>query len=284
LNDPNSRIQDLALYCQAVNQQLDAIPRIAELERKLLPFENTTGSSAKSLEALQKLQTPKAVPYLNPLLFEPSPYTRINAMMALRDLVDRTSIPYLLLALYDPDDYVAYAAYGLLRHLIPNVAPARDWSLFEVQREAAIRPFLTWWKDELRGKHDKLTIKSHIIEGNISALSVEKLNALILQPSTETRQKAIAELQKGVDVSSIPYLILALHDPNEDVAYSAYRMLYRLRPKLKGIKERAAFNADRKTALLPIYDWWEDELLGRHVPKPESVKQEGAAKAVNAAT
>lgn len=274
LNDADLRIQDIALYCMLTNQQVQFIPHVAKLERKLFPEEGRIGSSAMSLLALGNLKTPAAVPYLNPLLFEPCEYSRLNAMLALRKLANRTSIPYFMLALRDPDpqNYIPYGAYSMLHKLIPGLGSHIDWQLFLIQRESASRPLYAWWKDELLGKHLKPSDakdKPQMSQKEISALPLDRVNSLLFYPVTATRQEAVTALEKNADNSSIPYLILALIDPDTKVAYDAYTTLYRLIPALGTAKSQKEFDDNQEAATHPIYLWWEDELNGNHLRLPK---------------
>ncbi len=273
-NDPELNVRDDALYGLAVNQQLTAIPQIAQLEQEVM---QKTGKGIAAVGALENYRSPDAVPYLNPLLFATSQYARLNAMAALQNLGGRSSLPYLMLTLFDPEEQnvVGYSAYRTLHRLVPALGRPRDPGYFEVQREAETARVLRWWKDELSGKHPQLILEATEPTIEISALPLEKLNALVFDPSTETRQKAFAELEKRADSSSIPYLVLALYDPNEKLAFGAYTKLHQLIPKLPVAKDQTFFVAQRKKALLPVFDWWEDELLGKHI-QPVKVSQRSA--------
>lgn len=88
-DDPDFGIRDNVLYCLANHQQVEFIPHIALLEK----MGRQTGRGTACVVGLAKFKTPEAVPYLNPLLFQTSKYTRINTMFALTRLADRTSIP-----------------------------------------------------------------------------------------------------------------------------------------------------------------------------------------------
>lgn len=149
-SDPDFGVRDSLLYSLATQQYVESIPQIALLEE--VGRQEGTGTSAVS--ALAKFKTPEAIPYLNPLLFQSSKYTRINAMFALSRLADRSSIPYFILALRDPNEMVAYSAYLSLYRLLPSLGVPGTRRLFETNRAGAIAPLLSWWADELAGIHD----------------------------------------------------------------------------------------------------------------------------------
>ena len=263
MDDANFSVRDSALYGLALNQQLVAIEKIARMEE----VAEETGRGIYSITMLDNYQFPRAVTYLNPLLLRKSQYTRLNAMFSLQNVADRGSIPYLMLALFDPEEQnvVAYSAYRTLHRLIPVLGHPHDGDYFEVEREAETARVLRWWKDELSGKYPQLTLQTSAPIADFATLPLEKLNLLLFEPATEMRQKAMAQLQTRADSSSIPYLMLALYDPDESIAYGAYTKLYQLIPQLKSAKARAFFAAHREQALEAPFDWWNDELLGRHV-------------------
>lgn len=266
MNDPDLNVRDDALYGLAINGRIEAIKPIANLEQDVL---EKTGKGISAVGALEKYDSPQSVPYLNPLLFEISQYTRLNSMASLQKTADMSSVPYLMLALFDPEtqNVVGYSAYRTLHRLVPALGRPRDPGYFEVRREAETARVMQWWQDELSGKHPKLTLEASKPTIEFSPLPLEKLNVLLFDPSTVTREKAMAELEKRADTSSIPYLILALYDPSEKVAFEAYTKLHQLIPKLPAAKDQVFFVAQRQKALLPVFDWWEDELLGRHIQR-----------------
>ena len=268
LDDPNENVRDNVLFCLATNQQVAAIPRIAALDAKL----EAQGSGAQSTMALPNFQTSEAVPYLNPLLFSPAYYTRLNTVFAIDHLANRTTVPYLLLAVRDPDEQniIPQSAYGLLHQLNPSLGEAFGNDYFAQHRAVETRKLFAWWSDELLGKHLK--------PGEHPAIPAELpnapalLNPLLFVPDTVTRRAAAAKLARLGGTSSIPYLILALQDPDAqaldvNVSYVAYKTLHRLIPSLGAVQDSDSFTANHAAAVQPIYDWWRDELLGKHLPK-----------------
>lgn len=272
LDDPDILVRDNVLYSLAINQQVSVIPRIAKLNAQLM----LSDSNAESIVALQKFKTPEAVPYLNPLLFESDQYIRVNTAYALQSLATSNSIPYLMLALRDPEtqNVVGYTAYRTLHRLIPELGHPKDWTLFKIQREAERRRLYLWWQDELMGKHLHLLQVGEQTpkpENDVSALFVGKLNPLLFEPFPAIRQKALTALVKRADRSSIPYLILALTDPDTIISYGAYITLHRLIPTLGIAADHGSFEANREATNRPIYHWWEDELTGNHVGLKKAV-------------
>ena len=149
MDSPNLDIQASVLTCMAMNQQPQAIPRIARLESRA-DRGNFTVNMAMTLSLYK---TPDAVRFLNPLLFDVSPYIRINTVMVLRDLADGTSIPYLVAALHDPDVDVSYIAYATLCRLIPSLGPSKTTPEYEKHQQEILKPVYAWWHDELNGDH-----------------------------------------------------------------------------------------------------------------------------------
>lgn len=271
LNDPNVETRSNVLYCMAENQQVSVIPRIAALEREIEKRGN--GTSADTVVTLGDFTTPDAVPYLNPLLFEATYYTRLNTMFSLGKIADQTSAPYLILALRDPDPQkiIPSGAWGLLHRIVLALKrPPQDSDTFYRNREAETKILYDWWNDELNGKHIPNTPEGKKLLNYTlpDGVPVAALNTLLFQPVRTVREETISRLRKQANTSSIPYLVLALQDPDTTVAYQAYKILHRLIPTLGTGQSAAAFTANRDAATQPLYAWWNDELLGKHLPKP----------------
>jgi len=286
VGDASLDVQDNVLYNMIVNQQVTAIPRVVQLVRKIHARGRGGGSS---IIALQRLEVPEAIPYLNPLLFEVLSGERLNAIMSIgkmaynvntkRQPFDRSSIPYLLIALRDPEtqQVVAQSAYGILHIMNPELGSGEGSGYFYTKRENETKILLDWWRDELSGKHLRELVPGDpapvvkTLPTNLDTMSkveaVAALNPLLFEFSTYTRRRAMRELQTRADASSIPYLLLACEDPNFEVAFSAYQTLHRLLPSTGATVSRTAFIADRDSALKPLYAWWQDELLNKHSPE-----------------
>ena len=96
--------------------------------------------------------------------------------------------------------------------------------------------------------------------------AVPLLNPLLFNRSVWVRLNAAASLRRLADETSIPYLMLALRDPDPHkmVPYSSYdalRRLLGLPPHLKGL---AQFCRDHTDDYVEFRIWWHDELAGRH--------------------
>ena len=284
LQDEDLFVKDNALYAMAVNQQVSAIALITSFVKQMRSREPGQISPSNSGRAIGLYTTPAAVPSLSALLLEPSSGFRYFAMSSLGNIADesrksrkpfdRSSIPYLILVLQDtePRRSNAKSAFAILHKLIPSLGSVYKKD-FENDRPVETKKLLNWWRDELSGKNPRelmpgetLVVKT--IPANIRKLSREQavavLNPLLWEMSLETRRAALAQLQKLADKSSIPYLLLACEDPDFDVAYGAYQLLGKLLPEVGAHVIRKAFEADRETALKPLYAWWQDELLDKH--------------------
>ena len=93
MDDTNKDTQANILACLATNQQVQAIPRIAQLEGKVYREHGGVDTG----NGLRAYKTPDAIPFLNPLLFEVCIYTRLAAADALRDIADKLLFPILSL-------------------------------------------------------------------------------------------------------------------------------------------------------------------------------------------
>ena len=255
INDPDLRTRDNALNCLAINQDVSAIPLIAQLDVEVA---RTKKGTSRCVMAISDYETPRAVPYLNALLFGPTYFPRYHAAYALRDLADRTSIPYLVLSLRSPDPQrsIPYNAYATLHRLIPELGPPKSLPYFETRSEPEIEPIYQWWRDELNGKHPR---KAQDTQTPSVLPPVAPAYLALFDTSVAKRREAIATLQKTAERDNVLYLILALQDPDLEVSYGAYRALSRFVPKLKVPASREVYARSKTTATQPIYDWWEDE-------------------------
>jgi len=265
VNDSNIYVRDNVLACLAANQQVVVIPKIVQLSTSP-KFHN---HPSNSVPALQSFDVPDAVPYLNPLVVNSNYDIRYHTMYALYKIADRSSIPYLIMALRDPDPdkNIPAGAYLALRQLILVLGPYTPQSQTEfVQRfNIEIKPIYAWWSDELLGKH--LKPGEHLELPTTIPNTPAQLNPLLFIPDTNTRRAVAVKLSQTDNVSSVPYLVLALQDPDTEVAFTAYKTLHRLIPALGVPKSHADFEADPAATSQPVYDWWRDELLGKHLPK-----------------
>lgn len=141
--DIDEDLRDDVLYCLVINQQVKAIPLLAQLSETRL---KQTGGAA-SVGAFQQLKTKEAVPYLNPLLLNVAPSTRQSTAFALRKLADRTSLPYLFKALElpDPQGITLYEEYATLHRLLSRLGTTKSLPVFLDQREAILKATLLWW-------------------------------------------------------------------------------------------------------------------------------------------
>ncbi len=263
IDDMNLHTRDNVLTCMATNQQVVAIPRINALNRIMEPG----GGVAESATALNNYQNAEALQYLNPLLFSSDYYIRLNAIDGIDNLANRSSVPYLMLALRDPDyqNVIPPNAYGMLHQIIPSLGMANESSYFLQHRAVETKKLYTWWSDELKGKHLKPG-EHPALPATISNTPAQ-LYSLLFIPDTVTRRAVAVKLSQTGNASSVPYLVLALQDPDTEVAFTAYKTLHRLIPALGVPKSHAAFEADPAATSQPVYDWWRDELLGKHLSK-----------------
>jgi len=262
LDDTNVDIQDFVLYGLATNQQVSVIPRIVALDKKMGDDESPTSRSARSLVALQHFNTPAALLYLNPLLFDTSRIIRINTILGIQNYSDRSSIPYLLLSLRDPDShkFIVPLAAQLLSRLIPQIERGKMDDALAGKRDEEVQHFFVWWRDELAGKHphaDEDKDRIVLNEGEThEAKELPQLNEGLFMRSQYTRLAAVEALNKLADGSSVPYLIIALRDPNGDVAYGAHHVLARLVPALGPYLPRSTFDTSRDQLAEAGVKWW----------------------------
>jgi|GEM_PF-1296266 len=270
VNDPNIYVRDNVLACLAANQQVAVIPKIVEIAASPV-FQNRPSNA---VPALQSFTVPDSVPYLNPLVVNNRYDIRTHSIYALYKIADISSIPYLIMALRDPDPEknIPAAAYVALRRLIPMLGPYKPQaqSDFTDNFDDQTKPISVWWSDELLGRH--LKSGEHLAIPVVSPGTPALLNPLLFIPDTTTRRAVAGKLARLGDKISIPYLILALQDPDPqqdagNVSYIAYKTLHRLIPALGPPETSTKFAASPESAKQPVYRWWQDELMGKHLSK-----------------
>lgn len=274
INDPDERVQENVIENMAVNQQVAVIPRIVAMSEAAWR-ESKGQDSGGPVTRLGKFTVPQATPYLNAALFSPEQFTRINTLFSVGHIADRSSVPYLLLTLFDPEPQKmnAQSAYYILHRVLPDLGKPPKPEDFWKNREAETTRLLDWWRDELAGKHPKAENEPPTPVIDFEKIKPEEaariLNPLLFEKKPELRQQAAQALQKSAQASSIPYLLLALHDPDPTVSFLAYRALHRLIETLPPPTGREPFEARREAYTKELFDWWCAELLGQHfAPDP----------------
>ena len=123
-------------------------------------------------------------------------------------------------------------------------------------------PFVPLTDGSITGRNDSTDIQDEVYTLMLASCSDETIR------QADTYLLRTATLPKIV--AGFPYLILALQDPdpNQDdknVSYVAYKTLDRLIPSIGTAQSSDRYFSDRSDATQPIYDWWQDELNGKHV-------------------
>jgi len=255
VNDKDDSVADDVLSCFARNQQVSAIPIIVDRCKSF-----TFGGA--SVPLISEYHVKEAKPFLEKAMFGYPSGIRLNSVLALSHLADKDSVPYLLLGMFDqdPQKFVGPYCCGILHKVLPDLPNKFAFDQYEQQRKSEQQLFLTWWHDELAGKHPHADDdKDRIVlnEGEThEAKELPQLNEGLFMRSQYTRLAAVEALNKLADQSSVPYLLIALRDPNGDVAYGAHHVLARLVPALGPYLERAAFDASRAKLADAGVAWW----------------------------
>lgn len=274
INDPNIYVRNNVLYCLVSNQVVTSIPRLTQL----IQMAHSDEQGLDCALSIQKLTNKNSVPYLNKLLLQSNESLRINTMFTLPEMADCTSIPYLVLALRDPEPQgiVSYGAYVSLTRLIAALKSSHqshfgveekiaNLSDFIANRERFTHPLYDWWNDDLMGIHFRKVGQANERSVEQATDEIGQLNLETFAPNPSERLKSVKRLMSKANKTSIPFLVLALQDPDADVAYLAYKTLHRLIPTLGATKSATVFSAKRTAVSQPLYDWWRDELLGKHL-------------------
>ncbi len=260
INDKDDAIADDALANFARNQQVSAIPMIVARAPSF-----TFGGSSGPL--ISEYHVKEAKPYLEKAMFGYPSGIRLNSVMALSNMAKSDSVPFLLLALYDqdPQKFVAPYSCAVLHDILPEVPNDFSTDQFEKQKTGERQLFFSWWHDELAGQHpgagaqDFIELKAGQTH---DAEELPTLNEALFMRNETTRRAAIQALGKLADQSSVPYLLVALRDPQSDVAFGAHQILARLVPELGPSLSRSAFNARQEQVAEVGAQWWPKHLQG----------------------
>jgi hypothetical protein len=100
--------------------------------------------------------------------------------------------------------------------------------------------------------------------------AVRYLNEALFNADRFVRLQAMLTLwtNRLADKSSIPYLMVALSDPDPMVASTADQALHALIPQLGPWRGREYFTQSRDETIRAVEKWWTDELAGKHKDDP----------------
>jgi hypothetical protein len=185
---------------------------------------------------------------------------------------NRSSIPYLVLALGDPDDQVAYGAYRMLSELVPDLGVPDDIPYWTRHRRAENERLWLWWNDELNGRHrdvpDPATQSAEIGAVRVPSHQPDqrqRARVALFSPALQVRREAVSAISQAATADDIPFLVLAMYDPDTRIAFQACTLLHRLL-KLSGTTQALIHFANhRGEDSAPARSWWQAELRGDHV-------------------
>ncbi len=255
-------VKDYALDNLVINQQVAAIPLIAEQGRA---YAKDNRVPANAVFDLWKYKVPEAADPLQLLLFETPFFFRNLALEPLSSIGNKNGVPYYILTLLDVRNQGSSAvrsAYILQR--LTKLPVKFEGSAKLANQQETFQQFIAWWQDELAGKHpadpDEKPAVSLRQGQRFEASDLPQLNQGLFMRSEFTRQEAIRGLQQFADASSIPYLLIALYDPQPEIAYGAYTLLHRLVPDLEAASANKWKN-ERAAQTKAAFDWWQKHLL-----------------------
>jgi HEAT repeat protein len=268
IDDSDESVKSDALSCMAVNSQVAAIPMIVKYEESM----ENRGQFALPALYLSLYTSKGDGPYLNPLVWNTSSFIRGQALMGLYGSADQSSAPYLILALRDPTpnfEAAAGARLDIAKNILKEIRPDEETSQFAAHYSSEVQVFYDWWSDELSGKHlasddPDAAQKQEKLESQSIPTDIQDINPLLFEPYPVLRERASAALLQKADRSSIPYLVLALQDPDSKVSYNAYLTLRRLLGVPSAPLSEVDYLAGQDAAIKPLYAWWSDELSGKH--------------------
>ncbi len=253
-DDDDIEVKDSALYCMMVNQRVEFIPKVLKLSEEL----GKTNQSPECLQAFRYLKVPEATPYLNNMLFSEYYYIRLHATFALDPLADESSIPYLMVALSDPDpqNIIAYSAYHMIYRSAPDLKKPKSEEYFYANREKEIDIVYRWWKGYLSGENALKGRKRGL-------LSDSDLSSSLYSLDVDDRKKAIKSLSIPLKLADVPYVMVSLSDPDEEVAFNSYVLLKSIINTLPDIKSANDFGKESERVMRDSRSWWMQKLKDR---------------------
>ena len=134
-------------------------------------------------------------------------------------------------------------------------------------RPAEIDRLLAWLKDEMDGKHhnvpsaaEQAALIRTLQTAAKTGTSRNAAEVALFSPAVGVRRATINILGESPTVDDIPYLELALRDPDAGVAYSAYTLLWRLLDLPGTAVPLAHFRTHWQQDSDPERHWWWDEM------------------------
>ncbi len=145
----------------------------------------------------------------------------------------------------------------------------KDIPLFVKNRDSEKQKIVAWWQDELSGKHPADPDEKPFVElrqsQRFEATDLPQLNQGLFMKSEITRRAAMRGLEQFADQSSIPYLLIALYDPQPEIAFNAYTILHRLVPDL-GVATVNKWKTEQAMQTKMAFDWWQKYLSDAEKP------------------
>ena len=277
INSSNLVVRDQILFCLAYNKQVAAIPLIAQLVRDMSAY----GALPESQILLSRFDGTEALRNLCPLISDSNKFTRINSVDAIRSIIRKaiakpshdelnSCIPYLMIGLNDPEKQdVAGTSYMAIQEIIAIDIGNKDIPLFVKNRDSEKQKIVAWWQDELSGKHPADPDEKPFVElrqsQRFEATDLPQLNQGLFMKSEITRRAAMRGLEQFADQSSIPYLLIALYDPQPEIAFNAYTILHRLVPDL-GVATVNKWKTEQAMQTKMAFDWWQKYLSDAEKP------------------
>ena len=260
------QVRNDALYFLLNNRQVGALDLLPLFESDLYQLRLKKKGNPVRVDCYLGLDVftsvPEALPKLNGLLFDDKDlYLRKAVRSAVVSASKKPSIPFLLFGVQTEIDM---EQRRLCLYSLRTLIQKQDVAEKNLSPSDEIKNFLAWWKDELSGKHPHAEDdKDRILLGEgetHDAKELPQLNEALFMRDQTTRRAAVQALNKLADQSSVPYLIIALRDPQLDVAYGAHRILARLVPALGPFQPRATFDASRDQIAEAGVAWWSKHL------------------------
>lgn len=132
---------DSMLYVLVRNQSSKAIPICIKIAKSEWGKKN----GPVCLTALGEFNDLSMSAYINSLLFEESPFIRINSLSFIRKHKLKSSAPYLLVAILDGDPIISFESYRSLIDIYPEIGVPLSYANFVKQKPSEVNRVQQWW-------------------------------------------------------------------------------------------------------------------------------------------
>lgn len=160
-------------------------------------------------------------------------------------------------------------AQSLSKYLEDSNTFVKDNVLYGLasNQQVDVIPRIIQLAEDMEKKNGSGTASLLALENITTLDAVPYLNPLLFHHNEYVRLNAMFALQRLANQTSIPYLLLALKDPDSQnvIASMAYQKLHELVPALGIASNSKYFDEHRNEVIEEDYKWWKAEINGQHL-------------------